>query len=167
MTDPTITDGWYVTSSSDTVIIFVHGIFSSSAGCWHYVDRHNQANNRFWPNMVFQDKRFQNPSIYLGGYETSISSGDLRIKDAARIVLGRRAAEIARIPEACGGACCGPKWCERERAGASRRSTGAGWRTERHPRPSPVNQSRLDPIPRSAGSPHERRPLWRQHRLRV
>jgi hypothetical protein len=42
------------------------------------------------------------------------------------------------------------------KASASRCSTGTGGRTEGHSRSSPVDRSRLDPIPRNAGGLDER-----------
>jgi hypothetical protein len=60
---------WYDYSSSDTVFVFVHGIFSDSASCWM-----NEEASVFWPELVRSDPRLERPAIYLGGYYTGIAS---------------------------------------------------------------------------------------------
>lgn len=72
---------WHQFNSSDTVFIFVHGIFSDSAGCW------TADSGTFWPTLLNQDDRFGHPSIFLGGYFTDFSSGIYRISNAADELL--------------------------------------------------------------------------------
>jgi pimeloyl-ACP methyl ester carboxylesterase len=74
-------DRWYVKNDSETVVIFVHGIFSDSKACW----TSNQGT--YWPDIVKRDARLGNPSIYLGGYDTSFSSGLFGVYDAADELL--------------------------------------------------------------------------------
>lgn len=94
------------------------------------------------------------------------AGGDESLKSEARIYqssaegpAGRSAAKTTCLPEARSRARCRP---ERDacHVGASCRFVGTGRRRERHSRPSPVDRSRLDSIPRNAGSPRERRPFW-------
>ena len=76
-------NSWYKLNTSDTVIVFVHGIFSNSKECWTTTD----ATPKYWPQLLSEDRRFENPSVYLGGYFTSTSSGIYRIPDAAAELL--------------------------------------------------------------------------------
>jgi len=74
-------DRWYVKNDSDTVIVFVHGIFSDSTACW------TNDKGIYWPDIVKGDARLGNASIYLGGYDTSFASGLFGIYDAADELL--------------------------------------------------------------------------------
>jgi hypothetical protein len=78
---------WYVHNNADTVFIFVHGILSSSRECWLYGDPQTPQHSTYWPELVRIDPRLESPSIYLGGFPTSLTSGDLSIKDCARELL--------------------------------------------------------------------------------
>jgi pimeloyl-ACP methyl ester carboxylesterase len=59
----------------------LHGIFSNSNDCWR------SPRGVFWPDLVKSDARLGNPGIYLGGYDTSFSSGLFRVYDAADQLL--------------------------------------------------------------------------------
>lgn len=72
---------WYAYSDSDTVFVFVHGIFSNSIDCW------TAENGAYWPEIILRDTRFARPAIFLGGYYTDFSSGIYRIPDAANELL--------------------------------------------------------------------------------
>jgi hypothetical protein len=72
---------WFSGATSDTVFIFVHGIFSDSTVCWRSDD------GAFWPDILMQDKRFAYPGIFLGGYSTDVSSGTYGIAQAADELL--------------------------------------------------------------------------------
>src|SRR5712664_49941 len=74
---------WYEKNNSDTVIIFVHGIFSDSKDCWSYLDSKNPLNSQYWPELVKNDARFGHPAIFLGGYFTRIDSGPYDTRQAA------------------------------------------------------------------------------------
>lgn len=69
---------WHESSESDTVIVFVHGIFSNSRSAWLNTDH-----NVYWPDLVLDDPIFARPSVFLGGYYTSVTSGSYSIRDAA------------------------------------------------------------------------------------
>src|SRR5687768_4750577 len=72
---------WFSGATSDTVFIFVHGIFSDSSVCWRSED------GTFWPDILSRDKRFPYPGIFLGGYSTYVSSGTYGIAQAADELL--------------------------------------------------------------------------------
>lgn len=78
---------WYLCNESDTVFLFVHGIFSDSQSCWLYSNSRQQKENQYWPDLVKEDKRLQSPSIFMAGYSTSLTSGDLTFKDAAQEIF--------------------------------------------------------------------------------
>jgi hypothetical protein len=75
---------WYHYNKSDTVFVFVHGIFSESRTCWLYEDRQNPSLDRFWPEMVVEDSRLREPSVYLGGYYTAVDSTTYDASDCAK-----------------------------------------------------------------------------------
>ncbi|MGC3987189.1 MAG: hypothetical protein QM777_21955 [Pseudorhodoferax sp.] len=76
-----VNNQWYRFLDGDSVIVFVHGIFSNSVSCW------SSKNGEYWPALVEQDTRFNSLSIYLGGYYTDFSSGIYRVSDAANELL--------------------------------------------------------------------------------
>src|SRR5262249_9770770 len=77
---------WYVLNSSDTVVVFVHGIFSDSRGCWLFEDR-APGHRVFWPDLVRTDERIGDPSLFLAGYYPAVDSGDFSVAQCAREVL--------------------------------------------------------------------------------
>jgi pimeloyl-ACP methyl ester carboxylesterase len=87
---------WYVHNGSDTVIVFLHGLFSNSYGCWRYQDK-KADRSVFWPDLVRADPRFAGPSIYLAGYFTQLDAGDYPIAQCAGEVF-----DALRRPEADG-----------------------------------------------------------------
>ncbi len=74
---------WYAYGPSDAVIVFVHGIFSDSKGCWHHSEKGNPARDLYWPDLILDDPRFRTPSIFMGGFYTGIDAGRYEIKNAA------------------------------------------------------------------------------------
>jgi pimeloyl-ACP methyl ester carboxylesterase len=80
------TNFWYVVGNSDTVFVFVHGIFSDSHSCW--LSRVGSGlQNIYWPDLILSDPRLQNLSIYMAGYYTALDAGDFPIAQCAREVL--------------------------------------------------------------------------------
>lgn len=61
-------------STSDTVVIFVHGILSSSEEAWGHPS---------WPDLLMEEPDFQRVGIYLFTYRTSFGSGTYSVADAA------------------------------------------------------------------------------------
>jgi hypothetical protein len=78
---------WYDYNENDTVFIFVHGIFSNSLECWTYEDKQDPKKSCYWPDLIREDNRFGSPSIYMGGYFTKASAGDLGISPSAQILF--------------------------------------------------------------------------------
>jgi hypothetical protein len=75
---------WHVYNSGDTVVVFVHGIFSDSRSCWLCDD---EGQSVFWPDLIRADARFGSPSIFMAGYYTAIDAGDFPIEQCSREVL--------------------------------------------------------------------------------
>lgn len=75
--------GWYTNqnTSSDTVFVFVHGIFSDSRHAWSNFDGKKCVS--YWPQIVDQDDRLGHPSIYMGGYYAKVDSGPYGVPQAA------------------------------------------------------------------------------------
>lgn len=63
---------------SDTGIVFVHGYFSSSESCWR-----NKKSNVFWPDLIKEDSRIPEMSVFLGGYYTGVDSGSYAIRECS------------------------------------------------------------------------------------
>ena len=74
---------WYHYTPSSAALVFVHGILSDSRSCWFYEDAHDSRKNTYWPELVRTDRRFGDPSIFLGGYYTGVDAGPYEIKDCA------------------------------------------------------------------------------------
>lgn len=75
---------WYEKNASDTVFVFVHGIFSDSRSCWLYRSPKSSDLDQYWPEIVKNDDRLEHPSIFLGGYYTAIDAGQYGVLDAAK-----------------------------------------------------------------------------------
>jgi tetratricopeptide (TPR) repeat protein len=80
---------WYAQNQdSRTVVIFIHGIFSSSRSCWLHEssdkDPHRAA---YWPQLVVSDPALEHPSIYLAGFYTRLDSGRYDMAQAAQEIV--------------------------------------------------------------------------------
>lgn len=71
-------NGWLRYSNSNTVIIFIHGLFSSSKKCWF-----NDKNQRYWPDLIASDPRFNGIDIFLANFYTSIDSNDYGVQNCS------------------------------------------------------------------------------------
>jgi len=108
--DPKENNVWYSYTGSDTVIIFLHGIFSDSRGCWLYEAPSKRAkstsllqpvpaaNTVYWPELVRTDPAFKGVDIFLAGFYTSIESHDYDLVQCALEVY--EALNMARAPAA-------------------------------------------------------------------
>jgi pimeloyl-ACP methyl ester carboxylesterase len=74
---------WHQFRETDAVIVFVHGVLSSSDSCWF-----NPTSGAFWPELVSKDEAFSDSSVFLAGYHTGVYSGDYSVADCARELLG-------------------------------------------------------------------------------
>lgn len=80
---PKVSAGWDTVNNSDTVFVFVHGIFSNSKKCW------TAENGTYWPSLVAGDPRLGNPSIYSAEYYTDFDSGFYGIENAASELISK------------------------------------------------------------------------------
>lgn len=62
---------WFIYDETDTVFVFVHGIFSDSANCWR-----NGVSNTYWPEIIYSDERFDHPAQFMGGFYTHVKSNE-------------------------------------------------------------------------------------------
>lgn len=70
---------WHtVNNDTDTVIIFVHGFFSSAEKCWK-----PESSSISWPDLIKDDSRIPPAAIYLGGYYTDFDSKQYGFSDCA------------------------------------------------------------------------------------
>ncbi|MDB5779308.1 MAG: alpha/beta fold hydrolase [Polaromonas sp.] len=85
---------WHTARVTDTVIVFVHGLLSSSEDCWK-----NQ-NGTYWPELVSQDLTFEDSSIFLAGYYSDVDSGQYDFAQCAREVSDalKHVSENGRAP---------------------------------------------------------------------
>jgi hypothetical protein len=85
---------WYRYSSSDTTIVFVHGVLSDSRSCWLHT---SEVVGSYWPEMIEDDPNFDDVGIFLGGYYTSVDAGRSEIRNAADELLAglRRGGDTA------------------------------------------------------------------------
>ena len=74
---------WYEYNASDDVVVFVHGFFSESAGAWLYENKLDPSKNQFWPDLIRSDTRLANPSLFLGGYHSTLDSGNYGFDNCA------------------------------------------------------------------------------------
>ena len=77
---------WYEDRNKEQVIVFVHGILSDSHGCW-YRDPTGTSPGVYWPDLLRKDKRFDQFSIFLGGYYTDVGSGPYEVSDCAEELM--------------------------------------------------------------------------------
>lgn len=61
--------------NGNTIVIWVHGILSSSESCW------TNENGNFWPKMLSNEPSIKNVSNYVFTYQTTIFSNDYSITD--------------------------------------------------------------------------------------
>lgn len=70
--------GWYEVNKSNTVLVFIHGLFSNSDKCW------KSKSEIFWPDLILDDGRFCTPSIFLAEFYTSPTANDYGIQECAK-----------------------------------------------------------------------------------
>lgn len=85
--EPGLNNLWFQYNDSDSVIVFLHGIFSDSRNCWLHTDERNPDRSVYWPALVRSDLRLGNPSIYLAGFYTAVDAGPYEIRNCAEEVL--------------------------------------------------------------------------------
>lgn len=75
---------WVEVNYSPTVVVFVHGILSSSETCWW-----NSQARVSWPDLVLNDPEFKRPSVFVAGYPADVFTGDYLVYDAAEELIAR------------------------------------------------------------------------------
>ena len=71
---------WFRSKGSDTVLVFVHGLFSCSRTSWLYNNKGILEQSCYWPQLVAGDTRFGEVDIFLGGYYTNLDSGNYGVR---------------------------------------------------------------------------------------
>lgn len=74
---------WYLNRQTESVIVFVHGIFSDSRDCWLHLNRSNPPESSYWPALIESDPRFKAVSVYMGGYYTAVDAGPYEVRNCA------------------------------------------------------------------------------------
>ena len=74
---------WYEYNNSEDVVVFVHGFFSESAGAWLYENKLDHTKDQFWPDLIRSDARLANPSLFLGGFHSTLDSGNYGFDNCA------------------------------------------------------------------------------------
>jgi hypothetical protein len=77
-----VTQGWFRSSDSDSVIIFVHGLFSNNIDCWR-----NKEKDKYWPTLISEDERFVGIDIYLASFYTTKDATDYGVNNCSEEVL--------------------------------------------------------------------------------
>ena len=67
---------WLRKPTSDTSVVFVHGILSSGETCWQH------ENGSYWPELLNQESDLAGLGIYVFTYQTGIFSGSYNLGDA-------------------------------------------------------------------------------------
>lgn len=91
--EPNTNNVWFSYTGSETVLIFLHGIFSNSRDCWLYSEpakrrlfsRKPAAQPRevYWPNLIVDDEDFRGIDIFLAGFHTALDSRDFGLAQCA------------------------------------------------------------------------------------
>ena len=74
---------WYCLNTSDTAVVFVHGLHSDSRGAWMHQTKAGEDAENYWPHLVAKDQSLGAPSIFLAGFYTDIHSGGYGMAEAA------------------------------------------------------------------------------------
>ncbi|MBA2126230.1 hypothetical protein DLM45_08340 [Hyphomicrobium methylovorum] len=75
---------WYCHSSSDTTIVFVHGLFSNSREAWlREGAAPTDPPKAFWPQIAVDDKRLGGAAIFLGGFYSKLDTKDFGVREAS------------------------------------------------------------------------------------
>ena len=78
---------WYKDyKNTNTVIVFVHGIFGDS-NTFLYHDKRDPTKDVFWPDLLSQDQKLRKASIFMSGYFTSWDAAGFGAEEAAEEVF--------------------------------------------------------------------------------
>ncbi len=79
--------GWYCLTDSDTAVVFIHGLGSSNATAWQSEEVGSDGRKPYWPQLVLDDDRLGQPSVFLASFFTAIDSGSYGFERAAEDVF--------------------------------------------------------------------------------
>jgi pimeloyl-ACP methyl ester carboxylesterase len=68
--------GYVRRANTDTVIVFVHGVFGGAVSTWT-----NESTSAYWPDLVKNDPAFGDADIYTLGYDTNFFSPGYSLDD--------------------------------------------------------------------------------------
>ncbi|MGA7327946.1 MAG: hypothetical protein WBX25_26540, partial [Rhodomicrobium sp.] len=74
---------WHCANDSDTVVVFVHGLYSDNVAAWKSLASQDAGSGTYWPNLVLADNNLKQPSVYLAGFYTELGGAKYGMKDAA------------------------------------------------------------------------------------
>ena len=66
---------WIKNPTSQTTMIFLHGILSSSDACWQH------ENGTYWPELIAEERQSASIGVYEFSYKTGVFSGTYRLGD--------------------------------------------------------------------------------------
>jgi pimeloyl-ACP methyl ester carboxylesterase len=70
--------GWIQEKNSDTVVVFIHGIWSDAVEAWLTAEKPCA----YWPDLLTRDPDFAAASIFVAGYYSKMDSGAFSVDDA-------------------------------------------------------------------------------------
>lgn len=80
-----LSGAWFKKPESDTIIVFVHGIFSNNRDAWLSEDE--KAGCPYWPELLTKDELFKGVGVFVASYYTSLSSGNFDIEQASNQLI--------------------------------------------------------------------------------
>jgi pimeloyl-ACP methyl ester carboxylesterase len=80
---PPSNNSWHCLNNSNTVVVFVHGLNSSSVDAWRRLKTKDDNAEHYWPSLVLEDKNLKKPSVYLAGFYTEPGGSNYTIADAS------------------------------------------------------------------------------------
>lgn len=83
--DRLLDGGWVRRPESNTIIVFVHGIFSNNREAWLNVGESGLC--VYWPELVAKDPAFLGAGVFVASYYTSLISENFDVRQAAAQLL--------------------------------------------------------------------------------
>lgn len=80
--DDVTNNTWFCDNNSDTVVVFVHGLNSSSRTAW-LREKSQTTGEVYWPKLVLEDRNLDRPSVFLAGFYTGVQATNYSMGDAA------------------------------------------------------------------------------------
>lgn len=83
--DELLDGGWVRKPESNTIIVFVHGIFSNNREAWLNAGEGDIC--VYWPDLVARDPTFQGAGVFVASYYTALVSENFDVRQAAKQLL--------------------------------------------------------------------------------